>query len=366
MDFSIDTEQTALRDTVRSLLGAHKPVAEGIDSELWTKFAEMGILGLPFGEAYGGMEAGPVEVMLVAQELGRTLSAIPFTDTVVVAGGLIASLGAEEQRGEYLPRIADGSSTVILAHAEPRAQWSTEAFGVAATQADGSWTVTGVKEPVAYGAEADLLLVSARVGADTHLFVVDPSQDAVSRVGYATHDGRSAARITFASAIATPLGDGPAAAALEATFTRAITTVCAEALGAMEVAVDTTVDYLKTRKQFGVTLQKFQALTFRAADMYVSLELVRSMVQFASMSLLSDPIDPVAATRAKLQVSTASRHIGKEAIQLHGGIGMTDEYSIGHYTSRLIALDHAYGDGAFQLKKLAATVADHGTVELLS
>lgn len=366
MDFSLDTEQTALRDTARSLLGAHTPVADGVDIALWKKLADMGVLGLPFDEQYGGMGAGPVEIMLIAQELGRTLAVVPFIDTTIVAGGLIAAVGSDAQRDDYLPRISDGTLMATLAHAEPRTQWSTQAFGVTATRHGEGWAVSGVKEPVAYGAEADVLIVSARVGDETRLFVVEPDQEAVHRAGYATHDGRSAARLTFSDAAATPLGDGPATAALNAAFTRATTTICAEALGAMEIAVDTTVDYLKARKQFGATLQKFQALTHRAADMYVSLELVRSMVQYASMSLLSDPIDPLTASRAKLQVSTASRHIGKEAIQLHGGIGMTDEYSIGHYASRLVAIDHTYGDGAFHLNRLTAAVGDHGTVELLS
>lgn len=370
MDFSFDTEQLALRDAVRSLLDAHAPAPEigaegGIDAGLWAQLAQMGILGLPFAQQYDGMAAGPVEVMLVAQEIGRKLAPAPFIDTVIIAGGLIDAAGSPAQREEYLPRISGGGLHVVLAHAEPRALWSNAAFGVVATEHDGHWSLSGVKEPISHGANAELLIVSALVGDQTKLFVVAADQDGVGAVSLGASGGH-AARLTFNDAMAEPLGDQPApASCLETVFGRAIAALCAEALGAMEVALDLTVDYLKSRKQFGVPLKTFQALTHRAADMYVSLELTRSTTGFATMALMAEPVDASAASRAKLQMSRAGRHIGKEAIQLHGGIGMTEEYAVGHYVKRLVAIDHTLGDGAFHLRRLAATIEDHAMVDLL-
>ncbi len=198
--------------------------------------------------------------------------------------------------------------------------------------------------------------------------MVDPSAAGVTRTGYPTHDGSRAARVAFSSAAATPLGDGgDAAATIAAALDRTRIAACHEALGAMSFALEATTSYLTSRKQFGVTLNKFQALTFRAADMYVSLELARSLTLWATLVLDSGHGDDTAdaAARASLQVSRAGRHIGQEAIQLHGGIGMTAEYAVGHYTSHLTALEHWLGDGRHHLAALAARIGDHDGVDPL-
>src|SRR4051794_7152265 len=379
MDFTYDEEQQALREAVRGLVGRsyadyenrRRTVAEepGFDEKLWARLAEMGVLGLPFAEEHGGMGAGPVEVGIVAQELGRVLAPEPFLTAVVLAGGVVASAGTAEQCEEVLGALASGESVLAFAHAEPGARWTASASAVTATEAGDGWTVSGVKEPVPHGARADALVVSAALPiAGTGLFLVRPDDAGVTRSGYPTHDAGRAARIAFDGTPAVPLGSATDQTdTISAALDVARIAACNEAVGAMDVALATTSDYLKSRKQFGVTLNTFQALTFRAADMYVSLELARSIAVWASMVAASGPPAQVAeaAARAGLQVSRAGRHIGQEAIQLHGGIGMTAEYSIGSYTSHLTALDHLFGDGQFQLARLAAGIDGYDEVDPL-
>ena len=378
MDFSYDDEQIALRDAVSALLGkAYGPSGEqrraataadpGFDEKTWARLAEMGVLGLPFAEADGGMGAGPVEVALVAEEIGRVLAPEPFVEVVVLAGGLVAALGTDEQRAAVLGAIAEGDCVAAFAHAEPESRWAASARAVAAID-DGGWRLTGVKEPVLHGARADLLVVSAVTDSGTQLFLVRPDAEGMTRSGYRTHDGGRAARIELAGTPAELLGEDPTTDRtpdVERALAAARIAYANEAVGAMDTALRSTSEYLKTRKQFGVPLSRFQALTFRAADMYVSLELARSTALWAVMVQDAGGDVVQAADRARLQTSRAGRHIGQEAIQLHGGIGMTAEYSVGHYTSRLTALDQLLGDGDFARSRLAARVEEHETVDPL-
>jgi len=259
---------------------------------------------------------------------------------------------------------------LAFAHAEPGSRWTAAASTVTGSSSGGDWTLSGVKEPVPYGGRADQLVVSAALPeGGTGLFLVDPSASGVARDGYSTHDGGRAARVAFDGTPAVPLGEAgaDATASIAAVLDIARVMACNEAIGAMEVALDATTSYLTSRKQFGVTLNTFQALTFRAADLYVSLELAKSVTVWATMVLAAGRPEEMAeaASRAALQVSRAGRHIGQEAIQLHGGIGMTAEYSIGSYASRLTALDHLLGDGDHHLRLLAAMVGDHEEVDPL-
>ncbi|MFZ0141845.1 MAG: acyl-CoA dehydrogenase family protein [Aeromicrobium sp.] len=372
MDFALDPEQEALRDAVRGLLGKAYESSEtrrevvsddpGFSEKMWSQLAEMGALGLPFTEADGGMGAGPVEVSIVAEEMGRVIAPEPFVEVVVLAGGLVAAAGTDEQRADVLGRVAEGQLVLAAALAEPGARWDLTGGGVKASNTDDSWTLSGVKEPVLHGARADALVVSAATEAGTGLFLVEGDATGLTRSGYRTFEGGRAAHVAFDGTPATPLGDVTTdqGSLVDDVVARAQVAYCHEALGAMDTALKITVEYLKTRKQFGVTLSTFQALTFRAADLYVSLELVRSTVMWATLVLADEPgLAREAAARAKLQVSTAGRHIGEEAIQLHGGIGMTAEYSVGHYMSRLTAIDHWLGDGAEHLRTLAGSLGDH-------
>jgi alkylation response protein AidB-like acyl-CoA dehydrogenase len=349
MDFTLDEEQEALRHAVRGLLKGYDPAVDaerrrqvtaedpGYDEALWKRLAEMGLLGLPFAEDDGGMGAGPVEVAVVCEEVGRVLAPEPYVASVVLAGGLVAALGSDEQRAEILGGLGSGES--VLAYAE----------GATA-------------EPVIQGGRADVIVWDL----DGEVFV-GPRPDGVT--GYRTHDGGRAARLELDRDAVTPLGTGgDASETVELVKARARIAACHEALGAMDAALRMTTSYLTTRKQFGVTLNRFQALTFRAADMCTAVELTRSIVTWATM-VAAESDDPVevrtAASRAALQTARAGRLIGQEAIQLHGGIGMTAEYAVGHYTSRLTAITHWLCDPREQVSALSAALTDHDVLDPL-
>jgi alkylation response protein AidB-like acyl-CoA dehydrogenase len=328
----------------------------GFDEEMWGRLAEMGVLGLPFSEDDGGMDAGPAEVSVVAEEFGRVIAPEPFVEAVVLAGGLVAARGSDEQKKEILGGLSSGELVPAFA-------WSDPTGGEGGVTVDGD-TLTGVKEPVINGGRADVLVVFA----EGQLFVVEPKE--TERTSYQTFDGGRAARVAFDKTPATPLGEGgDATEATKDVIAAATVAYCHEALGAMDTALKLTTDYLTTRKQFGVTLNRFQSLTFRAADMYTSLELTRSIVTWATMVLADESTSAEkkreAASRAKLQVSRAGRHVGQEAIQLHGGIAMTAEYTVGHLTARLTAIDHLLGDGRQQVRNLSRRLTSYGVVEPL-
>ncbi|WP_370248903.1 acyl-CoA dehydrogenase family protein [Nocardioides sp.] len=380
MDFSYDDEQQALRDAVKGLAGKaysdyenrRRAVAEepGFSEQVWGQLAEMGLLGLPFSEEDGGVGAGPVEVAIVCQELGRVLAPEPYLASVVLAGGLVSAVGTPEQRAEVLGALSAGESVLAFAHDEPGRRWSAQAHDVTAAQDGDSWTLTGVKDGVTVGARADVLVVSAALpGGGTGLFLV-AGDAAASRESYRTPDWLRAARVTFEATAATPLGTpGQDVTASIATVQDIARVMAAnEALGLMQTQLALTTSYLKSRKQFGVTLNNFQALTFRAADLYTSVELTHSVVDWATMVLATGDTGALAdaAARVGLQVSRAGRHLGKESIQLHGGIGVTAEYSVGMYTARLTALDHLLGDGSHYLGALSATVFDHEDLDPLA
>ncbi len=371
MDFEHDDEQTALRDAVRGLVGKtyadhehrRSVTAEdpGYDERLWARMAEMGLLGLPFAEADGGVGAGPVEIGIVCQELGRVAAPEPYLSAVVLAGGLVAACGTDAQRADVVGPLAAGERLPAYASAEP---------GDPVTAADDgeAWTLTGTKEPVLHGARADVLVVTAALpGGGTGGFLVDPADAEV--VGYPVYDGSRAARVTLDATPATPLGEPGRDLSSSIATVHDLGRVMAgnQSLGAMRTALTATTDYLKSRQQFGVTLSTFQDLTFRAADMYVSLELTQSIVDWATMVVATgDPAAlSTAATRAGLQVSRAGRHVGQEAIQLHGGIAMTAEYSVGSLVAQLTVLDHLLGDGRAHLATLAAGIDGYGLVEPL-
>lgn len=359
MDFDYTDEQRDIRDAVRGLLGKtyatidgrrHATAGDpGFDEHMWSRLAEMGVLGLAFPEELGGMGAGPVEVGVVAEEIGRVLAPEPFVEAVVLCGGLLARAGAD------VSGIADG--TVLPAYAGGP--------GVTARRSGDGWVLDGHVSPVLNGGRADLLVVVAEVDATPALFTTTQGE----RTAFSTYDGGRAARVAFDGTAAEPLGDPAADATDVITYARARAQVAYahEALGAMERTLEVTRAYLSGRHQFGKPLSAFQSLRFRASDMYVSLELARSTVLWASMVLAEgDETEGVdAASRAKLRVAESGRHIGQEAIQLHGGIGLTAEYQVGHYMMRLTTIEHLLGDRRHQLARLAAAVGDHGVVDPL-
>lgn len=369
MDFQFSDEQILLRDTTRSILAGYdtetrNAVIEtepGFNPQLWKQLAETGILGLGFDPE----ESGPLEIMVVLTEFGRRLAPEPVVHGALGPGALIAECGDEQQRA-LLDAVAEGEQILAFAHTEPGWRGASAKVATTAARQGDSWSLNGRKNPVLTGDRADTLVVSAALpDGGTGLFLVDGQAAGLSRLPYRTYDGQRAAQIDFADTPGTPLGAAAdATAAIERAIIRISSAVCAEAVGAMEEALRLTTDYLKTRKQFGVTLNTFQTLTQRAADMYVSLELARSMSMYAAMSIADGNLDPLVAARAKLQIGRSGRHIAQEAIQLHGGIGVTWEYPVGHYAARLTAIEHTLGSSQDQLHVLMTNLGGYDLVKL--
>jgi alkylation response protein AidB-like acyl-CoA dehydrogenase len=368
MDFELSEEQVLLRDTTRGLLARrYDPESRNkvVDSELgwsrdvWGQLADIGILGLSFETG----EVGPIETMVVLVEVGRRLAPEPIIAAALTPGVLIALAGSEQQQ-QLLERVAAGQTLLAFAHNEHGRRWPAGEIATKAEVSGDSWTITGRKNPVLAGDCADTLVVSAALpDGGVGLFLVDA--DAAARHAYRTFDGQRGAQVDLDHTPAEPLGKAADATdAIRNAIIRTQSALCAEAVGAMEEALRLTTDYLKTRKQFGVTLNKFQTLTQRAADMYVSLEMARSMNMYAAMSIADGTLDPVIASRAKLRIGQAARHIGQEAVQLHGGIGVTAEYPVGHYLARLTAIEQSFGSSGDHLHVLIDRLGDYGVVSL--
>src|SRR4051812_16287109 len=319
---------------------------DGWSRDMWRRYAELGLLGLPFEEQYGGAGMGADEVLVVMEAFGRALVLEPFLPTVVLGGGLVAAAGSPEQKAALLPQVAAGELLLAFAAAEARSRWSLTDIATSAVPDGSGWRVSGEKIAVVGGDSADFVITTARTpdGA-AGLFLVAGS--AVQRDAYRMQDGLRGADLLFDDAPAEALGSpADALAAIEAVLDVATAALAAEAVGAMERALWLTVDYLKTRVQFGQPIAVFQSLQHRAANMYVSLEQARSMALLARLALADDD---VAARRravraAKIQIDIAGRHIGQEAVQVHGGIGMTMEYPVGHYLKRTTVIAKTFAD----------------------
>ncbi|MGB3303626.1 acyl-CoA dehydrogenase family protein [Gordonia sp. (in: high G+C Gram-positive bacteria)] len=368
MEFELSEEQVMLRDTVREVLTKKYDIETlravtdtelGWDRGVWNSLAEIGILGLVFDEADGGTGAGAEELAPVMEEFGASIAPEPFLDAVVVPGLLVAKTADADVRADIVGGLSSGERLLAFAHHENGDRWPS--YAVETAFANGA--LTGTKSLVPAGHSADTLVVSARDEAgEVGLYLVDAAADGVSRTGYRTHDRRRGAQITFDGAAATRLGSGDATAVINDVEVYTQAALTAESVGAMRSCLTMTTEYLKTRKQFGVTLSTFQALTHRAADMYVSLELASSLSVFATAALSDDRFDPTIASRARLQAARSGKHIGEEAIQMHGGIGMTAEYPVAHYVSRLTAISHTLGDADSHLQRLSGAVADYDMV----
>ena len=368
MNFDLTEEQQLLADTTRDVLAGldtekrNKVVDSdlGWSRETWQQLAEIGILGLGFDE-----DSGPTEVMVVMTEIGRRLAPEPVAAAALIPGAVIAEHGSDEKRA-LLEEVAAGERLLAFAHTEPGRRGTTELVTRAAEQA-GSWTLSGRKNPVLAGDSADTLIVTAALpSGGSGLFLVDAAAGSgVTRHGYRTFDGQRGAEIALDDTPAQPLGaGGDAGEAIEAAVIRFQSALCAEAVGVMDESLRLTTDYLKSRKQFGVPLKAFQTLTQRAADMYVSLELARSMNFYLAVSVADGRFDPMVAARAKLQIGRSGKHIAEESIQMHGGIGVTAEYPIAHYAARLTAIEQTFGSADDQLRHLVSQVGSYGTAVL--
>jgi pimeloyl-CoA dehydrogenase small subunit len=374
MDFDLTEEQRLLSDSVSRLVNdayadfehrkAYRAEPRGWSAENWRKFAEMGLLGLTLSADDGGFEGGPVETMLVMEAFGRGLVVEPYLATAVLGAGLLKRAGDAGTRARILPRVVEGEVTLAFAHQERQARHDLHDVATTARQDGAQWVLDGAKGVVLHGDSADRLIVSARTSGARRdrdgisLFLLDPEARGVTRRGYATQDGLRAAEVVLDGARAEALlgEEGGALPLIELVTDEAIAASCAEMVGAMEALRDLTVDYLKQRQQFGQPIAAFQALQHRAADMLVASEQARSMTMYAAMMV---QVKDAAARRtalsaAKALVGRLADQLGKDAIQLHGGIGMTEEYKAGHYFKRLSMLTGLFGDVDHHLRQVVA------------
>jgi len=365
MDFDFSDDQVQLRDAVRRWVDKgygferRKTIvaAGGFDRAAYTELAELGLCGLYVDDDHGGLGMGPVEGMVVMEELGRGIVLEPLAQTLV-ASGVLGGYAGTDLQAEWLPRIASGEALVVLAHQERGLRYTLGASLTQATpQADG-WTLTGTKSVVPAGDEADAWLVPAQTDQGVALFLVAKGTSGTQVSGHLTQDGSRTAEVSFnGSSAQLVTRDGQTA--LEHAVDNGIAASCAYAIGVMDQTLAVTADYLNTRKQFGVPIASFQALRHRMADMKMQLELARSMSYYASLKL-NAPTDErrQALARAKVQLGQSMRFVGQQAVQLHGGIGVTDEYIVSHYFKTLTQLEMTWGDTLHHLGEVSARMQD--------
>ena len=373
MDFDFSDEQEQLRDAVRKWTGRsytferRRAIVKsgGFSHDAWAELAGLGLTGLSVPEAHGGMGFGPVDAMVVMEELGRALVLEPFAAVALVATQLLAE-GRAPSAPSWLNGIAQGSERVVLAHQERHARYDLAHVRTRAEPSSGSWLLSGHKSLVPAGAHAGAFIVPARVRGEPDdpggvgLFLVAAKSSGVSTRAYVMQDGSAAAELGLARTPATELlPPGDAFDALETAVDVGIAALCAEAVGAMDQLLVLTVEYMNTRKQFGVPIASFQALRHRIADMKMQLELARSMSYYATLKL-SDAADVRrrAVSQAKVQLGNSMRFVGQQAIQLHGGIGVTEEYAASHYFKRLTCIELSLGDTLHHLGEVAARMQD--------
>jgi alkylation response protein AidB-like acyl-CoA dehydrogenase len=365
MNFDFTDDQNALRDAVARWVEKDFAFARrhtlakrgGKTRDVYRELADLGLTGLVIAPEHGGMGFGAIEAMVVMEELGRGLVNAPYAAGALVAPSLVSDAG-------WLARIADGSALVVLAHQERGARYRFDAPEATAVQQGGDWALTGSKQLVPAGDEADAFIVPARMAphaaAPIGLFLVERARCEVR--GYPTQDGARAADVLLMATPAALQGAG-GLPALENAIDIGIAAACAEGVGAMDKLVAITVEYMNTRRQFGATLASFQALRHRMADVKMQLELARSMSYYASLKLNEPaPQRRRALSQAKVQLGQSMRFVGQQCIQLHGGIGVTDEVAASHYFKRLTMLELAFGDTLHHLGEVSERMTDSAGV----
>jgi len=371
MDFEFTDDQLSLRDAVARWVDKgfgferrHNIAKQGGRTrDVYGELAELGLTGIAVSDAHGGMAFGPIEAMVVMEELGRGLVNAPFAAGALVAPTVLAQAPSALQ-SSWLPRIASGEALVVLAHQERAARYRIAHVDTTAKRSGSGWQLSGHKSVVPAADEADAFIVPARTGGAADdaqgigLFLVEKGAGGAKVQGYATQDGARAGELKLADTPATPIAeDGHAL--LEKALDVGIAAACAEGVGLMDRYVALTVEYMNTRKQFGTTLSTFQALRHRIADVKMQLELGRSMSYFASLKLgESAPARRRALSQAKVQLGNSMRYVGQQCTQLHGGIGVTDEYVGSHYFKRLTMLEVTFGDTMHHLGEVSARMTD--------
>ena len=375
MDFSFTEEQTLLQESVSRFMQndygfearqKNASTEQGFSAENWQTFAELGWLGVPFSEADGGFGGGAIETALMSEQFGRGLLIEPFLATVILAGGAIKHGGSEEQKSQYLPGIIDGSKHAALAFVEPQARFNIADITTTATADGDGYVLNGYKAVVLNGPQADFLVVSARTSGEQRdedgvsLFVMDAATAGISRRDYPTVDAFRASEITLenvkigADSLIGEAGKG--LPILQQAIDDGVLSVGAEAVGCMEVLYKDTVEYCKQREQFGQPIGKFQVLQHRMVDMFMEHEQSKSLMFMAAMRMAEGygAEAQKAVSAFKVQVGKSGKFVGQNAVQLHGGMGMTEELNIGHYFKRLTIIDTLFGNVDFHLQRFGA------------
>jgi pimeloyl-CoA dehydrogenase small subunit len=378
MDFEPSDDQRLLVESVTRMLGdtydftrrkSYMAQPEGYSPAVWSQFADLGLLGLPFAEEYGGFGGSAQEIMLVMQAFGRVLVLEPYFPTVVLGGTAINTAGSPAQKQAILPAIAEGGLKLAFAHGERQARYDLTDVVTTAKRSCGRWVLDGSKTVVSHGEAADKLVVSARTGGERYdedgitLFLLDAGASGVARRGYVSRDDTTAADISLSNVSvsdADVLGEvGRGLPVIRRVIEAGIAATAGETVGAMEAMNEMTLEYSKTRVQFGQPIGSYQVVQHRLADMFMAQEQGRSMAMLATMSI--DNPDDVARAHdialAKVGVGQAGRYVSQSAVQMHGGIGMTEEYAVGHYFRRCMVIERLFGDPAYYLARLAAEVA---------
>jgi alkylation response protein AidB-like acyl-CoA dehydrogenase len=374
MDIEFTEDQKLLQASIDRMLqtsygfDARRAIvaSEGWSRKHWQQFADLGLLAAPLSEDAGGLGGGPIATLIIMEAFGRHLVVEPYFETVVLAGGLIEALGSASQRGDLLADIVSGKTIWAPALLEPGSRHDLHVVSTNAERHGNNYVLRGHKAAVVAAPWADRLIVSARTSGGpceregVSLFIVDRRAPNLHLRSFKTLDGRRAAEITLEGVQVSAedlLGaDGAAIGALERMRERAIAAQCAEAIGAMAKLNRATLEYSKTRKQFGVPLGSFQALQHRMVDMFIALEEATAITYALNASLAQGAEVAKLASAAKAKVGEAGRYVGEQAVQLHGGMGMSDELNVGHYLKRLIAINIQHGDPAFHILRCAEDV----------
>jgi pimeloyl-CoA dehydrogenase small subunit len=377
MDFTLSDEQRLLKDSVERLLADRYAFAQrknhlkepnGWSAALWSQYAELGLLGLPFAEEYGGFGGGAVEIMLVMEAFGRAMVVEPYLATVVLGGTAIRLGGTDAQKSALLPAIAEGRMKLAFAHGERQARYDVTDVMTTAQRSGQNWVLDGAKSVVTHGDCADKLIVSARNAGERDadqgitLFLVDANANGVARRGYTMRDEQRAAEVSLSGVQFSHddvLGEvGAGLRIIRRIIEAGIAATAAESVGAMEALHAMTLEYSRTREQFGKPIGTYQVVQHRLAEMLMSLEQGRSMAMLAAMMV----DEPDANERehniamAKVGIGQAGRFVSQNAVQLHGGIGMTEELAVGHYFRRCMVIERLFGDTAHYLARLAESV----------
>ncbi len=364
MNFDFSEEQVMLRDSIARYIQddydfdtRNKVVASeaGFSRENWQTFAELGWLSIPFAEENGGFGGSPVDLMLIMEQLGRGLIAEPFIPTVLLFGGLVEAAGSSAQKDALLPAVIGGELQGAFAYLERKTRFDLDAIETSATAAGDGYTLSGEKTVVFNGAAADKLVVSALSDGGVSLFLVDADAEGVSRTSYRLMDGQVVANVSFDGAAGELLGTaGQALPIIEQVVDNVTLAISAEAVGIMGRLNEVTVEYARTREQFGVAIGSFQALQHRMVDNFMAFEQAKSLLYRVICDRLEGKDDAKRSLHAlKTMVDRSGKHIGAESIQLHGGMGVTEEMSVGHYARRLMMINTIFGNGDYHQQKFS-------------